>query len=121
MTCQWCGDTHPVGRLCGAGQRGMTRRSFFFLAGAAVVGAMLPNVPFDTSIPRWVKTSGNFDSIKVILLDGTDLTFRLAMHPIQEIGDIIILNHQVGRVAAVHHVISRELDPEAGVLTCRLK
>jgi hypothetical protein len=43
-TCQWCGDRHGVDQLCQRAQRGMTRRSFCFLFGAGVAGAMLPTV-----------------------------------------------------------------------------
>ncbi len=54
--CKWCGDSHPVERLCGAGQRGMTRRSFLFLTGMAAVAAALPvTTPFDTIPVRLIE------------------------------------------------------------------
>lgn len=40
-TCQWCGDRHGVDQLCQRAQRGMTRRSFCFMFGAGVAGAMV--------------------------------------------------------------------------------
>jgi len=40
-TCQWCGDRHGVDQLCQRAQRGLTRRSFCFLFGAGVAGALV--------------------------------------------------------------------------------
>lgn len=40
-TCHWCGDQHGLTALCQRAQRGLTRRSFCFLFGAGVAGAML--------------------------------------------------------------------------------
>ncbi len=50
MPCHWCGDEHRSDQLCQRAQRGMTRRSFCFLFGAGVAGAMLPNV-----VQPWTK------------------------------------------------------------------
>jgi hypothetical protein len=40
-TCPWCHDRHDATALCARAQRGLTRRSFLFLTGAGVVGALL--------------------------------------------------------------------------------
>lgn len=39
--CRWCGDQHPVEALCTRARRGLSRRSFLFLGGAAAVGFVL--------------------------------------------------------------------------------
>ncbi|MGE3845136.1 MAG: hypothetical protein AB7I50_26550, partial [Vicinamibacterales bacterium] len=45
MPCPWCGDTHRTDQLCQRAQHGMTRRSFCFLFGAGVAGAVLLREP----------------------------------------------------------------------------
>lgn len=42
MICRWCGDNHPIARLCQSAQRGITRRSFCFLFGAGLVATTIP-------------------------------------------------------------------------------
>lgn len=48
MNCHWCGEKHDTDQLCQRAQRGMTRRSFCFLFGAGIAGAMLPSAPDNT-------------------------------------------------------------------------
>ena len=48
--CDWCGDTHDPTDLCQRAQRAVTRRSFCFLFGAGIVGAIAARAiqwPFD--------------------------------------------------------------------------
>ena len=45
MICEWCGDDHPVDRLCQRAQRGMTRRSFLWLFGAGVATGLVGGLP----------------------------------------------------------------------------
>ena len=52
MTCPWCGDRHGVDQLCQRAQRGMTRRSFCFLFGAGVAGAV---VAAHAEAPNWYR------------------------------------------------------------------
>lgn len=58
--CNWCGDRHSIDQLCQRAQRGMTRRSFCFLFGAGIVGAMLP-APEQSwtrrDVARWLRIS----------------------------------------------------------------
>ena len=54
--CQWCGDDHPIDKLCGRAQKGMTRRAFCFLFGAGAAAALaLPKIPFVDELPVYGK------------------------------------------------------------------
>lgn len=47
--CEWCGHEHDVTALCTKRPK-WSRRGFLALAGAAVVGAVLPSLP---TVPAW--------------------------------------------------------------------
>lgn len=55
--CGWCGERHPVDRLC---RRGMTRRSFCFLFGTGMVATALGVRPSPSPDVEWVWVTEEF-------------------------------------------------------------
>lgn len=127
-SCKWCGVSHPVAQLCGAGQRGLTRRSFFFLTGAAVVGMALPSIP----LPAKRKLTGEvYITLNVDmrpLIDAltqfdkilTDISLRYALLP----KDMTIEMFPIGVVDEVTYSHAEPTEKQEGTLakyTCDLE
>jgi metallophosphoesterase superfamily enzyme len=59
--CDWCGHDHPAAALCAARPK-WGRRGFLALAGAALVGSVLPAAPVYYHV-RWVESEYTFSPI----------------------------------------------------------
>ena len=76
--CAWCGDDHPLDRLCERAQAGASRRRFFFMFGAGVAGAALAGrLPFVDDYVTGIRRTG-------------EVTFPVSFEPPRAYVDVVV-------------------------------